>query len=120
MSSSSAREGEADSRQLEELGYRQELSRGLDFFSSFAVGFTYLSPVVGVYGLFAYGLATGGPAFIWTIPIVLAGQLLVALVFAEVGSQYPIAGGVYQWSRKLLGERYACLQAGSTPGTLIN
>jgi amino acid transporter len=107
MSSSSAREVEADSKQLEELGYRQELSRGLDFFSSFAVGFTYLSPVVGVYGLFAYGLATGGPAFIWTIPIVLAGQLLVALVFAEVGSQYPIAGGVYQWSRKLAGERYA-------------
>jgi amino acid transporter len=107
MSSSSAGEVEADSRQLEELGYRQELSRGLDFFSSFAVGFTYLSPVVGVYGLFAYGLATGGPAFIWTIPIVLAGQLLVALVFAEVGSQYPIAGGVYQWSRKLAGERYA-------------
>lgn len=107
MSSSSAREVEADSRQLEELGYRQELARGLDFFSSFAVGFTYLSPVVGVYGLFAYGLATGGPAFIWTIPIVLAGQLLVALVFAEVASQYPIAGGIYQWSRKLTGERYA-------------
>jgi amino acid transporter len=97
----------ADTARLEELGYQQRLARRLHLFSNFAIGFTYLSPVVGVYGLFAYGLATGGPAFIWTIPLVLAGQLLVALVFAEVASEYPIAGGIYQWSRNLAGERYA-------------
>jgi amino acid transporter len=108
MSVSTHRDASAeDERRLAELGYKQELHRGLDLFSNFAVGFTYLSPVVGVYGLFAYGLATGGPAFIWTLPVVLVGQFLVALVFAEVASQYPIAGGIYQWTRKLVGERYA-------------
>ena len=96
-----------DARRLEELGYTQELHRGLNLFSNFAVGFTYLSPVVGVYGLFAYGLATGGGAFIWALPLVFVGQLMVALVFAEVASQYPIAGGIYQWTRNLVGERYA-------------
>ncbi|MCW3022076.1 MAG: amino acid permease [Conexibacter sp.] len=97
----------ADTARLEELGYKQRLTRRLGLFSNFAVGFTYLSPVVGVYGLFAYGLATGGPAFIWALPIVFLGQFLVTLVFAEVASEYPIAGGIYQWTRNLVSERYA-------------
>jgi amino acid transporter len=99
----------ADAAQLAELGYRQQLTRALGLFSNFSVGFTYLSPVVGVYALFAYGLATGGPAFFWSIPIVMAGQLLVVLTFAEVSSEYPLAGGIYQWARRLIGDRYAWL-----------
>lgn len=98
---------DADIARLEALGYQQRLTRRLGLFSNFAVGFTYLSPVVGVYGLFTYGLATGGPAFIWALPIVLLGQLFVTLIFAEVASQYPIAGGIYHWTRTLVSERYA-------------
>ena len=45
----------ADERQLAALGYRQQLSRSLGLLSNFSVGFTYLSPVVGVYTLFAFG-----------------------------------------------------------------
>jgi hypothetical protein len=58
----------ADERQLARLGYRQQLSRSIGLFSNLAVGFTYLPPVVGVYSLFAFGLATGGPAFIGSVP----------------------------------------------------
>lgn len=97
----------ADERQLAQLGYRQQLSRSLGLFSNFAVGFTYLSPVVGVYSLFAFGLATGGPAFIWSMPIVIFGQFMVVGIFSEVSSQYPLAGGIYQWSKRLVGPRYA-------------
>lgn len=97
----------ADERQLAALGYRQQLSRSLGLFSNFAVGFTYLSPVVGVYSLFAFGLATGGPAFIWSMPIVIFGQFMVVGVFSEVASQFPLAGGIYQWSKRLVGPRYA-------------
>lgn len=99
----------ADERQLASLGYRQQLSRSLGLFSNFAVGFTYLSPVVGVYALFGFGLATGGPAFFWTMPIVIAGQALVVLTFSEVASQFPVAGGIYQWAKRLVGIRYAFL-----------
>jgi amino acid transporter len=60
-----------------------------------------------VYSLFDYGLATGGPAFFRTIPIVMLGQLFVLLTFAEIASQYPIAGGVYQWAKRLVGPKYA-------------
>jgi amino acid transporter len=97
----------ADAEQLASFGYKQQLTRALGLWSNFSLGFTYLSPVVGVYTLFAFGLATAGPAFIWTIPIVVAGQMLVVLTFGEVASRYPIAGGIYQWSKQLLGDRYA-------------
>ena len=97
----------ADAAQLAELGYSQKLTRALGLWSNFAVGFTYLSPLVGVYSVFDYGLATGGPSFFWTIPLVLVGQGLVLLAFAEVSSQYPLAGGIYQWAKRLVGPRYA-------------
>lgn len=96
-----------DERVLAAFGYRQRLRRVMGVWENFSVGFTYLSPVVGVYAVFAYGLATGGPAFIWTIPVVMAGQLMVALSFAEVASAYPIAGGIYQWAKLLVGNGYA-------------
>jgi amino acid transporter len=97
---------QAEESELQSFGYRQELRRSLSFFSNFGVAFCYLSPVVGIYSLFALGLGTGGPAYIWTIPIVVAGQLLVSLVFAELGSSYPLAGALYQWSRHLIGRSY--------------
>lgn len=62
---------------------------------------------MGVYSVFDYGLATGGPSFFWTIPLVLVGQGLVLLAFAEVSSQYPLAGGIYQWAKRLVGPKYA-------------
>ena len=102
-----ARSAGADERQLAELGYRQQLSRSLGLLSNFAVGFTYLSPIVGVYTLFAFGVATAGPAYFWSYPIVLIGQFLVVFTFGEVASQYPLAGGIFQWSKRLVGPRYA-------------
>ncbi len=52
-------------------------------------------------------MATGGPPMIWWLVIVGVGQFLVALVFGEVVSQYPVAGGVYPWARRLWGRRWA-------------
>src|SRR5205085_12619649 len=52
---------------------------------------------------FYLGLAAGGPAFFWTWPIVAFGQFLVALNFAELASHFPIAGSIYQWSKRLSG-----------------
>lgn len=57
----------SDAEELSSFGYRQELRRSLSFFSNFGVAFTYLSPVVGIYSLFALGVGTGGPRYVWTI-----------------------------------------------------
>ncbi|MGY1811447.1 APC family permease [Blastococcus sp. SYSU D00820] len=97
----------ADDAQLAALGYTGEFHRSMGLWSNMALGFTYLSPLVGVYSLFAYSLSIGGPPAIWWIVIVGLGQLLVSLVFGEVVSQYPLAGGIYPWTRRLWNRRYA-------------
>src|SRR6185437_1542070 len=65
-----------DSEQLQQLGYHQELHRTMSLFSNFAVTFSFISVTTGIFALFAVGLGTGGPAFIWSWPIVFFGQLL--------------------------------------------
>lgn len=97
----------ADAEQLAKLGYTSQFTREMNLWENFSLGFTYLSPVVGIYSLFAIALATGGPPMIFWLVIVGLGQLMVALVFSEVVSQYPIAGGVYPWARRLWGRKWA-------------
>jgi amino acid transporter len=98
---------ERDSAQLEALGYDSKFDRSMSLWENFALGFTYLSPVVGVYTVFAFALATGGPPMFWSYLFVGLGQLLVAIVFGEIVSQFPIAGGLYPWARRLVGKRWA-------------
>jgi amino acid transporter len=98
--------GDADAAQLARFGYGQELRRVLNLFENFAVAFCYISPVVGIYSLFVLGVGSGGPRYIWLLPIVVLGQLFVALVFAELGSHYPIAGALFQWGKNLIGPSY--------------
>lgn len=102
-------EHDEDRRRLAELGYESHFDRAMSLWANFSLGFTYLSPVVGVYSLFAVALITAGPPSMWSLVIAGVGQFLVALVFAEVVSQFPIAGGVYSWARRLIGKRYAWL-----------
>src|SRR5271166_4255211 len=90
-----------DTDELAKFGYKQELDRSLGLFSSFAAGFSYISIMTGVFELFFFGFGSGGPAFIWTWPAVFIGQMLVALCFAELAGQYPLAGSVYQWSKQI-------------------
>jgi urea carboxylase system permease len=92
-----------DEALLQKLGYKQELKRTLGFLSNFAVAFSYISVSTGTFSLFYLGLAAGGPAFFWTWPIVALGQFIVALNFAELASHFPIAGSIYQWSKRLSG-----------------
>jgi amino acid transporter len=95
-----------DDVRLEHLGYRPQLNRVLGLFANFSVAFTYLSPMVGIFSLFVLGLGTGGPAYIWLTWIPVAGMLLVALVFGELASHYPVAGALYQYSKYTVGRRF--------------
>jgi urea carboxylase system permease len=88
-----------DNSDLASFGYRQELKRSMGSFSSFAAGFSYISILTGLFQMFHLGYGVAGPAFFWTWPFVLVGQLLVALCFAELASRFPLSGGVYQWAK---------------------
>jgi amino acid transporter len=96
-----------DAAQLRALGYVSHFDRSMSKWENFSLGFTYLSPVVGVYTIFATAFAAGGPPMWWTYLIVGLGQLMVCLVFGEIVSQFPISGGLYPWARRLLGKRWA-------------
>jgi amino acid transporter len=98
---------DSDSARLEALGYKPRFERKMGLWENFSLGFTYLSPVVGVYSTFAICFAAGGPPMIWSLLIAGLGQLLVSLVFAEVVAQFPVAGGIYPWARRLVGRRWA-------------
>ena len=103
----SAPGGNADNAELAALGYDPKFKREMSLWANFAIGFAYLSPVVGIYVTFAIALGTGGPPMIWTLVIAGVGQMLVALVFGEIVSQFPVAGGIYPWARRLWGRKYA-------------
>ena len=51
--------------------------------------------------LFYFGFGTAGPAYLWSWPLVLVGQLAVALCFMELAAKFPVAGSVYNWSKQL-------------------
>src|SRR5439155_4079699 len=90
-----------DDEHLRSLGIKPELKRSLGFLSNFAVAFSYISVSTGTFTLFAVGIGVGGPAFFWAWPLVIIGQTFVALNFAELASHFPVAGCIYQWSKRL-------------------
>lgn len=98
-----------DAAHLASLGYSYDTTfkREMSFWGNVSLGFTYLSPIAGVYSMFAISLGTAGPPMAWAMVIALIGQFFVALVFGEVVSNYPVAGGVYPWSRRLWGRKWA-------------
>jgi amino acid transporter len=90
-----------DDAHLRSLGIKPELRRTLGFLSNFAIAFAFISVSTGSFGNYGVGIGLSGPPFYWTWFIVVGGQLLVALVFAELASHFPVAGSVYQWSKRL-------------------
>jgi amino acid transporter len=95
---------DADARELERLGYAQELRRRLGAFSSFAIGFSVISVLTGVTAAFGEALGAGGPGGLglgW--PLVAGGTMVVALAMAELASAFPTAGALYHWSALLGG-----------------
>ena len=98
---------EREANRLEGLGYEQQLKREFGFWHAAAVGFADISPIVAMYGMFALALAAAGPTMFWGLFLVLGGMTLVALVFGEIASRWPLAGGVYQWTRQQVGTNWA-------------
>ncbi|MGD0128124.1 MAG: amino acid permease [Terriglobia bacterium] len=105
-------QAQRDSRELERFGYAQELLRSMGGFSTFAISFTIISIITGVFTLYDYGLQMGGPLEMtlgW--PVVSLGTLFVGLSMAELCSAIPTSGGTYHWSAELGGPTWAWFTA---------
>ncbi|HKV02843.1 MAG TPA: amino acid permease [Ktedonobacteraceae bacterium] len=94
---------------LSKYGYRQEFRRELKRFASFAVGFSFISITTGIFTTYGYVLVNSGPLGIWTWPLVIVGQLFVALVFGALASRIPLAGYSYQWTSRLVNPKVGWL-----------
>lgn len=84
----------ADERRLHELGYKQELKRGLGTINNGLISFSIISVNTGVSGLYGASLYQGGPAsttYGW--PFVVAFVLCVGGSLAEICSAFPTSGG---------------------------
>ncbi|MFG2882729.1 APC family permease [Streptomyces sp. NPDC048297] len=103
---STAARQDADAARLGDLGYKQELRRSLGVLGNISMGFAVVSPVVALYAVSQVGTMIAGPAWVWALPIVLLGQCLVVNVYSELASQWPLAGGPYQWGRRLIGPAF--------------
>jgi amino acid transporter len=88
------------------FGYKQELDRALKFFSLFAVSFSVVSISTGVFLNYGFAINSFGPAGIWTWPIAAVGQIVMALIMAELSTKIPLAGYAYQWGARLVSSAY--------------
>jgi amino acid transporter len=95
-----------DEAVLSSFGYTQELRRVLRLFSLYAVAFSVISITTGITLDYGFAISNFGPAGIWTWLVAGAGQLMVALIVAELSARIPLAGYVYQWSARLLHSGY--------------
>jgi amino acid transporter len=95
---------EEDARQLQRMGYKQELARRLSGFSNFAISFSIICILAGGVSSFHLGLSGAGGAAIglgW--PLVALFSLMVAATMGQLASAFPTAGGLYHWSSVLGG-----------------
>ena len=95
-----------DDRELRSFGYEPQLNRSMGLFSSLSISISCMCITAGIFTVYAYSLGIVGPAFVWTWPIVAAGQILVALVLADLAGRIPISGYAFQWTSRLVNSDY--------------
>lgn len=86
---------------VSQFGYTETLERSTGRFASFAVAFAFVSIATGIFTTYGSVLNTSGPMGIWTWPIVVIGQLAVALLLGALAARIPVTGYAYQWVSRL-------------------
>ncbi|TSI15101.1 APC family permease [Brevibacterium aurantiacum] len=87
---------------LSQFGYTQKLNRSVGKLSSFLLGFAVISATTAVFSGFGYGIATAGPAFVWTFPLAVAIFFVWALIAGDLVAKLPLSGYAYQWTTRLV------------------
>src|SRR5665213_182575 len=100
-----------DAAYLQTLGVHSQLHRSLNFVQQGLFGVAFQGPTAGSILVTSVAFAVGGPAFIWVFPVAFVLQMVLALLWSELVSQYPLTGGIYQWSKYLGGEWWGWLSA---------
>lgn len=90
---------------LKKFGYNQELKRNMKRFSSFAISFSLISILTGIFANFQVAYLAYSSNIIFSWMIVFGGQLIVATIMADLSVAFPISGYGYQWSTRLVNNK---------------
>lgn len=91
---------------LAELGYRQQLHRVLGPVGHVALSVSVIGPTVSLLTVGTVMIATAGTGAIWAYVIGGVLALNIAFCMAELGTMYPLAGGLYPVVSKVLGRGF--------------
>jgi len=91
-----------DDATLHAMGYPRKLTRRFQAFDNFAISFTIINIISGIFSSFGFGMNAGGP------PVLLFGWigvsamvLFVGASMGEIASAYPTSGALYFSAGKL-------------------
>ena len=96
-------------KELEQLGYRQELRRTLSLVGNLALVVAGITPATSLLIIGPVALALAGTGAFWAYLIAAVVAFCMALCFAELGSVYPTAGGQYPIVTRVLGREIGFL-----------
>lgn len=88
---------------LTSLGYTQQLNRKLSVFGNIALTVSDITPTASLLVIGPVVIATSGTGSLWAYLIGCFIALNVALCMGELGSMFPVAGGLYSIVTRILG-----------------
>nr|WP_242440919.1 amino acid permease [Streptomyces sp. CB02923] len=91
-----------DDATLHAMGYPRKLTRRFRAFDNFAISFTIINILSGIFSSFGFGMNAGGPVILVFGWIAVAAMVLfVGASMAEIASAYPTSGALYFSAGKL-------------------
>ncbi|MDF9814331.1 amino acid permease [Streptomyces sp. SPB162] len=84
------------------MGYPRKLTRRFRAFDNFAISFTIINIIAGIFSSFGFGMAAGGPRILifgWIGVSIMV--LFVGASMGEIASAYPTSGALYFSAGKL-------------------
>jgi amino acid transporter len=88
---------------LEDMGYKPELQRGLNILGNLALTLSDITPTASLLVVATAVIATAGTGSLWAYLIGGFIAVNVALCMGELGSMFPVAGGLYSIVTRVLG-----------------
>jgi amino acid transporter len=90
-------DGSAAAEQLEQFGYRQELSRSLSFADLLIYGLIFMVPIAP-FGIFGSVFNGSGGMVALAYVIGMVAMMFTALSYAQMVKAFPMAGSVYSYA----------------------
>ena len=88
---------------LEDMGYKPQLQRGLNILGNLALTLSDITPTASLLVVATAVIATAGTGSLWAYLIGGFIAVNVALCMGELGSMFPVAGGLYSIVTRVLG-----------------